>query len=71
MKRKNLINIEYRQKFVAQFEAHADARCAISEMTTPCAGSNQQPMCYLLDNMCAKYYPGARLTIKKRFCGIC
>ena len=63
MKNLNLINKEYKQKYVAQFDARADARCAVSEMVTPCAGLKNQPICYLLDHMLAKYYPGARLTI--------
>jgi|688.fasta_scaffold500727_1 hypothetical protein len=63
MKKKNLINKEFNQKYVAQFDAHADARCAVSDMINTWAGSENQPIGYLMDNMLAKFYPEARITI--------
>jgi hypothetical protein len=60
---KGLINVDFRQKYVTTFDAHADARSAISKMTSCCTNSPNQPMCNLTDVMLSKYYPGARLTV--------
>jgi hypothetical protein len=59
----NVFNVDFRQKFVTTFDAHADARSAISEMTSCCTNSPNQPMCNLTDVMLSKYYPGARITV--------
>jgi hypothetical protein len=57
------VNLEFRQKFVDSFDAHADARCFISEMATCCMRSPNQPISNLLDVIFAKYYPKCRLKI--------
>jgi hypothetical protein len=52
---KGFINVDFRQKFVTTFDAHADARSAISEMTKCCANSPNQPMSNITDVMLSKY----------------
>ena len=63
MKKKNLINKEFNQKYVAQFDAHADARCAVSDMIITCTGSENLSIGYLMNNMLTKFYPGVRIKI--------
>jgi hypothetical protein len=60
---KKEFNKNFRQKCVAQFDPHADARCSVSGMISCCCNSPNLPMCYLLDCILGKYHPGSRITI--------
>ena len=61
LKEKGEINTNFRQKYIAHFDATQDP--PFLEMISCCCNSPNLPTCYLWDCILAKYHPGSRITI--------